>query len=234
MTWTVLTFAFGSVLTSTKMTQLFDNITAMASGDSGAPKIKIAAFDTPPSKRLVTAYDLPSSFQIHEVTQMFPSSFDRCEIEVVGVTVSSASNTSSGTQNWLIFQFGDTNVVSGANKYNTQKIDLNTGSVNSSAFLKGIGVERFSTNSYTNSRPYARVSFDGYSEVRSTHTGEYFDIYDNYTGSIVPQGNIGGWGCQPGSATELNTFKITQQGGSGASYCIGGKVRVYGLLTNSW
>lgn len=43
MAWTSLTFAFGSLLTSTKMTQLSDNITALANGDSGAPSIQTAA-----------------------------------------------------------------------------------------------------------------------------------------------------------------------------------------------
>lgn len=37
MAWTSLTFAFGSLLTSTKMTQLYDNITAAFNKDSGAP-----------------------------------------------------------------------------------------------------------------------------------------------------------------------------------------------------
>lgn len=39
MTWTNLTFSSGSKLTSTKMTQLFDNLQAMAEGDPGAPPI---------------------------------------------------------------------------------------------------------------------------------------------------------------------------------------------------
>ena len=43
MAWTALTFAFGSLLTSTKMTQLYDNITALANGDSGAPTIQNSA-----------------------------------------------------------------------------------------------------------------------------------------------------------------------------------------------
>ena len=43
MTWTNLTFAFGSILTATKMTQLDDNFEAMANGDSGAPSITEAA-----------------------------------------------------------------------------------------------------------------------------------------------------------------------------------------------
>lgn len=42
MTWTNLTFSFGSLLTSAKMTQLSDNITAVANGDSGAPEIVAA------------------------------------------------------------------------------------------------------------------------------------------------------------------------------------------------
>ena len=37
MAWTTLTFAYGSLLTSTKMTQLYDNFTAFANKDSGAP-----------------------------------------------------------------------------------------------------------------------------------------------------------------------------------------------------
>lgn len=39
MAWTALTFAFGSLLTSTKMTQLFDNLAALAAQDSGAPTL---------------------------------------------------------------------------------------------------------------------------------------------------------------------------------------------------
>lgn len=43
MAWTSLTFSFGSLLTSSKMTQLYDNLTALANGDSGAPAIQEAA-----------------------------------------------------------------------------------------------------------------------------------------------------------------------------------------------
>lgn len=43
MAWTSLNFAFGSLLTSTKMTQLYDNLTALANGDSGAPSIQNSA-----------------------------------------------------------------------------------------------------------------------------------------------------------------------------------------------
>ena len=42
MTWTTLTFAYGSTLTSTKMSQLQANFAAMAAGDSGAPTIDTA------------------------------------------------------------------------------------------------------------------------------------------------------------------------------------------------
>lgn len=43
MAWNSLTFSFESVLTSNKMTQLYDNLTALANGDSGAPHIQQAA-----------------------------------------------------------------------------------------------------------------------------------------------------------------------------------------------
>ncbi len=39
MAWTNLSFSFGSLLTSAKMTQLYDNLTALANGDSGAPPV---------------------------------------------------------------------------------------------------------------------------------------------------------------------------------------------------
>lgn len=42
MAWTTLSFAYGSILTSTKMTQLYDNITAQANGDSGSPQQQTA------------------------------------------------------------------------------------------------------------------------------------------------------------------------------------------------
>lgn len=38
MSWTTLSFPYGSILSSSKMTQLYDNITAQANGDTGAPK----------------------------------------------------------------------------------------------------------------------------------------------------------------------------------------------------
>lgn len=42
MAWSSLSFAFGSILTSSKMTNLYDNITAQANGDTGAPKQQTA------------------------------------------------------------------------------------------------------------------------------------------------------------------------------------------------
>lgn len=49
MAWTNLTFPFGSLLTSTKMTQLYDNFDALATGDASAPKILFDAMDSPTS-----------------------------------------------------------------------------------------------------------------------------------------------------------------------------------------
>ena len=46
MAWTALTFGFASNLTSSKMTQLSDNITALANGDTGSPLLKVAGFGT--------------------------------------------------------------------------------------------------------------------------------------------------------------------------------------------
>lgn len=43
MAWTNLTFAFGSLLTATKMTQLDANLDAIMAGDAGAPKVQTAA-----------------------------------------------------------------------------------------------------------------------------------------------------------------------------------------------
>lgn len=43
MAWTDLSFAYGSLLTSTKMTQLDANLDALAEGASGAPKVEASA-----------------------------------------------------------------------------------------------------------------------------------------------------------------------------------------------
>lgn len=43
MTWTSQSYSFGSLLTATKMTQLYDNLTALANGDAGAPNITQAS-----------------------------------------------------------------------------------------------------------------------------------------------------------------------------------------------
>lgn len=45
MTWTGQTFSVGQVLTAAQMTNLQSDITALANGDSGAPKIQAAALD---------------------------------------------------------------------------------------------------------------------------------------------------------------------------------------------
>jgi len=46
MAWTDLEFDFGSILTSSKMTNLQANFQAMADGDSGAPAIQAEAIDS--------------------------------------------------------------------------------------------------------------------------------------------------------------------------------------------
>ena len=46
MAWTDILFPFGSILTSSKMTNLQANFKAMADGDSGAPEITKAALKT--------------------------------------------------------------------------------------------------------------------------------------------------------------------------------------------
>lgn len=75
MAWTSLTYAFGSLLTSTKMTQLYDNLTALANGDSGAPTIQPSAISTyapgsyfcfvhtAPGSRSSSGYDKMSEFK---------------------------------------------------------------------------------------------------------------------------------------------------------------------------
>lgn len=55
MAWTALTFAYGSKLTAAKMTQIFDNFTAMGSGSPSAPKVSRLAMEpfVPGSYRVV-------------------------------------------------------------------------------------------------------------------------------------------------------------------------------------
>ena len=55
MAWTTLNFSFGSILTSAKMTQLYDNLTALAAGDSGAPSVTTTAWETPANGNRVLA-----------------------------------------------------------------------------------------------------------------------------------------------------------------------------------
>lgn len=54
MAWTDLSFSYGSLLTSTKMTQVDDNFDALAAGSSGAPKIQTAALEQTASSEAVT------------------------------------------------------------------------------------------------------------------------------------------------------------------------------------
>jgi len=56
MAWTDLEFDFGSILTSSKMTNLQANFQAMADGDSGAPEITNAALKTSTGNSSGTVY----------------------------------------------------------------------------------------------------------------------------------------------------------------------------------
>lgn len=92
MAWTALTFAFGSTLTSTKMTQMQDNFTAVANGDSGAPNIQTAGI----ANLAVTAAKLASSSV--EEAKLAASSVAQSKLKSTtgDVTVAVASN---GTDN---------------------------------------------------------------------------------------------------------------------------------------
>lgn len=74
MVWTALTFSFGSLLTATKMTQLKDNITAQANGDSGAPENQTDSY----ADLSVTAAKLASNSV--ELAKMDNDSVDSAEI----------------------------------------------------------------------------------------------------------------------------------------------------------
>jgi hypothetical protein len=54
-TWTAATFAFESLLTSTKMAQVQDNFTGLAEGASGAPKVLAAALSQTGGSEAVVA-----------------------------------------------------------------------------------------------------------------------------------------------------------------------------------
>lgn len=43
MTWTALTFGYESILTSAKMTQMYNNLTAFVQGHTGAPQVTSGA-----------------------------------------------------------------------------------------------------------------------------------------------------------------------------------------------
>ena len=53
MAWTDLTFSYGSQLTSTQMTQLFNNFESMAHQDSGAPLIYAPTINIPQPSRML-------------------------------------------------------------------------------------------------------------------------------------------------------------------------------------
>ena len=57
MAWTNLTFSFGSVLTSAKMTQMYDNFTAMATKLSGSPAVQASTVTEPTQAQMETATD---------------------------------------------------------------------------------------------------------------------------------------------------------------------------------
>lgn len=102
MAWTVLTFPFGSLLTSVKVTQLSDNITALAAGDAGAPKIVTASMtiNTINGDRILSA-SLPGGKLTNDTvtaTQIGPNAVTVSEL-AAGAVHQGELNTSSGEVN---------------------------------------------------------------------------------------------------------------------------------------
>lgn len=93
MAWTNLSsaFGFGSVLTSTQMQNLRDNLAALAAGDSGAPAIQTAALDGG-----IVTNDKIANQTINAYTKMAQCSAGNTAIvKLVGSTGVTTSSTAS-------------------------------------------------------------------------------------------------------------------------------------------
>lgn len=65
MAWTNLTFPFGSILPSAKLTQLYNNFAAMAAGQSGAPTLQRSALDQYPFQKADIASNSVGQSELH-------------------------------------------------------------------------------------------------------------------------------------------------------------------------
>lgn len=103
MSWTNVTFSFGSSLPSSKMTQMMDNFTALAQGLSGAPKILPAALDP-------TTIHLLTSGTVISTTSGTTIDFTGIPSWAKRITLSFSDLSSSGNT-MLFIQIGDSGGV---------------------------------------------------------------------------------------------------------------------------
>lgn len=131
MSYTNLSFGFGSVLTSTKMTQMMDNFTALAQGLAGAPSILTAALDP------ATIHFLTSGTVIN-TTSGTTADFTSIPSWVKRITLSFADVSTNGTSN-LIIQLGDSGGIE-TSGYSGTINDTSTSANHSSGFFLTQGV----------------------------------------------------------------------------------------------
>lgn len=259
MTWTNLSFAFGSVLTSTKMTQLFDDITALANGDSGAPSIVEAALASAVQAQLVTsgdAHDHSSGYggKINPFTGLSPlpgacliksmtlpsswrtvvlSGFFSSSYDTLIAHINNVGMSSGYSAIGVHLQLGNgTSVISNAsNPYNRTCLQLPSANPTSASNAYGILLAAV-PNSAVGAEPfYHEITFKRHSTAASFHLMKYSQEYRS-AGNVFQ--NNGFAYLQAGSSQALNNAQLFANPAFGSpAYLSNGTVRVYGLLTNS-
>ena len=181
MAWTNLSFPFGSILTSSKMTQLDDNLDALANGDAGAPQIQTAAI----ADNAVTSAKIPenaiTSFEI--LTRGIVAG----NIQLNTITASEIAANAIGTSELASGAVDDSHLQTGTDERDwvlARIAGASTGAVGTYAFFEYT----------TNTAPGGTVSGSSltYTGAFSRLDGNSSNWLANYNGSSTASGT---WRC---------------------------------------
>lgn len=231
MTWVDQSslFGFGTILTSTGIQNLRDNLTALANGDSGGPKIKLPALEVPYGRHLLRTIDLSSVTSAYIVfPDVITSSFDEYEIHVNNVQVESGAIAGA-----IRFELSTNNGSSWETRsYNNTRLKIDTlaSVVNETGVAYG-RVGEFGRPYNVDSRGAGNSVLTLFDPLGDTAKVVNYESSFKFNNTYIYKES---GGCIWDINTPCNAIRLFSSVNVSSLYFRGGKAMIYGVATNSY
>lgn len=213
MAWTTISFPFGSILTSAKMTQLYDNFAALANGDSGAPNVQTAGIA---NDAVTGAKIADNAIALNHMTN---NSVDTAEL--VDDSVTSAKIANGAINNNAFF---GSNVIAQSQLQSNcvGNAQMQSNAIGNAECINGsIGTEKFQTGTTERDWVLARTSGAAHGAVGTyafvqNATGTSIGTGATTSGSNLLWSRVLSSGGTSGFGTPSGTWRIMGRGIAGS------------------